>query len=662
MTRCALLFASTFLFSGHADAQSKPQPDDIVVTGAYDRSQVDILQSTSVLTAEDLQRDMRATIGDTLLRLPGVSATGFAPGASRPVIRGQQGERVRVLTDGIGSIDASNTSADHAVAGETLTAERVEVLRGPATLLFGSSGIGGVVNIIDNRIPGSLQREDLRGAATAVFGSAAMERGVSATLNAKVSPGVVLHADGSYRKSGDVRIGGPTISRPLAQALGEDRADFPARTLANSDFAVKSFGVGATGYTNGGDDFLGVAVSRFLTNYGSPIEKAVRIDLRQTRVDVKGGLAMADGFFEKAKLRFGWANYQHQEIDTGSVGTTFLNKGWETRVELVQRPHGIWRGAMGLQYAKRDFAAIGDESFVPPNLTQQLGLFTLQEFDLAPLKLESSARFERTAAEAQTISISRSFNTFNASVGGTYEFSDSFKAGIALTRAVRAPAAEELFANGPHIATGVFEVGDTRLRPEKSWNAELNFHLHTEQLDLHGAIYHSWFKDYVFEQLTGNVKKGLPIAQFAQAEARYSGLEVQGRFKVHEKDGHTLSLDFTGDYVRATNSTSKSPLPRIPALRLLGGVHYETDRFDVGGEVEWANKQTRVAAFELPTDSYTCVNVSATWRPRGKESGVSLILDASNLLDAEIRRHASFTKDLVPASGRDIRLNVRYSF
>jgi iron complex outermembrane recepter protein len=662
MMKYILLLTSAAFFPAFALAQSKSKMDDIVVTGAYHRSQIDILQSTSVMKAEDLQRDMRATIGDSLLRLPGVSATGFAPGASRPVIRGQQGERVRVLTDGIGSIDASNTSADHAVAGETLTAERVEVLRGPATLLFGSSGIGGVVNIIDNRIPGTLQGESYRGAATAVFGSAANERGASATLNAKISPGVVLHADGSYRKSDDMRIGAPAISRPLAKALGVDRADVTARRLLNSDFEVKSFGVGATGYTNDGDDFLGIAASRFMTNYGSPIEEAVRIDLKQTRVDLKAGLTVESGFFETVKLRFGWADYKHQEVDAGTVGTTFLNKGWEARAELVQRQHGFWHGALGLQYAKRDFAAIGEESFVPPNLTQQFGLFTLQEFNLDPLKLEASARFEHSQAESKEIDVARSFNTFNASFGGTYGFSEGFKLGAALTRAVRAPAAEELFANGPHIATGVFEVGDVRLRPEKSWNAELNFHIHNAKLEMHGAVYHSWFKDYVFEQLNGDVQDGLPVAQFAQAEARYFGLELQSRFKAYQNAGRSVSFDLTGDYVRATNATSQSPLPRIPALRLLGGVRFETDILDAGAEVEWANKQNRVAAYELPTDSYTTVNASVTWRPLGKEAGVALILEGNNLFDAEIRRHASFTKDRVPASGRDVRISARWSF
>jgi iron complex outermembrane recepter protein len=654
---CAVALLPTF-----ALAQTSPETDDIVVTGAYARSQVDILQSTSVLKAEDLQRDIRATIGDTLLRLPGISATGFAPGASRPVIRGQQGERVRVLTDGIGSIDASNTSADHAVAGETLTAERVEVLRGPATLLFGSSGIGGVVNIIDNRIPGSLQSADFRGAATAVFGSAATERGISATLNAKVSPGVILHADGSYRKSNNLRIGGPAISKQLAEAVGEDRADFTDRTLANSDMSVKSFGVGATGYANEGDDYFGAVVSRFLTDYGSPIEEAVRIDLKQTRVDMKGGLTINDGFFETAKLRFGWADYQHQEIEEGEVGTTFLNKGWESRLELVQRAQGPWRGAMGLQYAKRDFAAIGEESFVPANLTQQLGLFTLQELDLTPLKLEASARFEHSTAEAQTLGINRSFNSFNAALGSAYEFANGLQVGVNLTRAVRAPSAEELFANGPHVATGVFEIGDADLRLEKSWNAELHFHAHSDRLELHGALYHSWFTDYIFEAFTGEVEDDLPVVQFGQTDVRYLGFELQGSFAVYKSDSRTVSLELTADYVRATNSLTKSPLPRIPALRLLGGVRYETDRFDIGGEVEWAAKQNRTAAFELPTDSYTNVSLSATWRPLGKEAGLALIMQANNLLNAEIRRHASFTKDLVPSAGRDIRASARFSF
>ncbi len=643
-------------------AQPSTRADDIIVTGSYSRSQLDILQSTSILKAEELQGSLRATIGDTLLRLPGVSATSFAPGASRPVIRGQQGERVRVLTDGIGSIDASNTSADHAVAGDTLTAERVEVLRGPATLLFGSSAIGGVVNIIDNRIPATLQDAGLRGAATALYGSAANDWGLSATLNAKITPGLVIHADGSYRDSGDTHIGGPAISKALAVRDGLNRDDFTERKLANSDAETKSFGVGATGYTNEGDDYFGAVVSRFLTNYGSPLEESVRIDLKQTRLDMKGGLKIENGFFEQAKIRFGWADYKHQELDDGEIGTTFLNKGWETRLDLVQRAQGNWRGTIGAQYAKRDFAAIGAESFVPPNLTQQIGLFTLQEVDLSPFKLEASARYEYSKAQSDTIDVSRSFSTFNASIGGAYELLDDVQLGFNVTRAVRAPSAEELFANGPHVATGVFEIGDTRLRPEKSWNAEATFHIHQNRFKLHGAVYHSWFKNYIFEQFTGAVEDDLPVVQYSQSDARYFGVELQSHFKAYENTGRSVTLELVADYVRATNASTNTPLPRIPALRLLGSVSYSSDILDLRSEVEWTNKQTRIAAQELPTDSYTSFNIAAAWRPLGKEANMSLMLQANNLLNTEIRRHASFTKDRVPAAGRDIRVSARIDF
>jgi iron complex outermembrane recepter protein len=658
----ALLLTGLALLPAPGFAQSPPHVEDIVVTGAYDRSQIDILQSTSVLKAEELQRNLRTTIGDTLLRLPGISASSFGPGASRPVIRGQQGERVRVLTDGIGSIDASNTSVDHAVAGETLTAERVDVLRGPATLMFGSSGIGGVVNIIDGRMPATLQSAPVRGAATALFGSAASEWGVSATVNGKVAPGLVLHADGSYRKSDDTRIGGPAISKQLAAQAGLDRDSFPARTLPNSDYEVKSGGIGATAYTNEGDDFFGIVVSRFLTNYGSPIEEAVRIDLKQTRLDMKAGLSFENGFLEKAKFRFGWANYKHVEVEKAEIGTTFLNKGWEARLDLVQRTHGSWRGAFGVQYAKRDFQAIGEEAFVPRNLSQQLGLFTLQEFDLAPLKFETSARFEHVSSEAETINVNRRFNIFNASVGGSYAVLDVVKIGASLTRAVRAPSPEELFANGPHIATGVFERGDVGLEPEKSWNAELNAHVDGERFQLHGAVYHSWFTNYVFENYTGKIEADLPVVQFAQTKARYFGVELQSNITVHESAGKSVALELTGDYIRATNASTGTPLPRIPAFRLRGGVAFSSDQFDLRGDVEWVNRQSRVATFELPTDGYTSVDISANWRPLGKDAGLSLIVEANNILDAEVRRHASFTKDRVPANGRDLRLSVRYGF
>ena len=349
--RFPLLISLTLLASpSPVLADAVDGSDSIIVTGTLHRSQQDVLQGTTSLSDAQLQARLRATIGETLVSTPGVSSSSFAPGASRPVIRGLQGDRVRVLIDGIGSIDASSASADHAVAGDTLTASRVEVLRGPATLQYGSSAIGGVVNIIEGSLEPGTQPKRL---VTALYGSAATERAFAGLIEAPLSEGVKLHADASYRDSDDLKVGGPLVSRPLAQLLGIDRSQLTDRTQHNSDARTRNYGLGITLATNGGADFFGIKVGRFLTNYGSPIEETVRIDLKQTRVDAKAQLSFDDGLVEKAQWRLGWANYKHAELEGKEIGTTFKNTGWESRLDFIQTDRGGWRGAFGLQYSRR---------------------------------------------------------------------------------------------------------------------------------------------------------------------------------------------------------------------------------------------------------------------------------------------------------------------
>ena len=670
--------------------------EEVVVTGHLIR-ELDLLAGKSVLTGEELQRDIRPQIGDTLVKLPGVSATSFSPGASRPVLRGFQGERVRVLTDGIGSIDVSNTSADHAVTIDPLTAERIEVLRGPAALLYGGQAIGGAVNVIDRRIPRVVPQEGYHVDLVGVLGSAANEVSLGGAADFAVSGGLVLHVDGSWRDTGDLRAGGYILSPELRaeqleiaeEELEEGHVEEAEEALElanlrgkipNSWVEQKSAGVGLALIR---DRFnVGASVSLFDSNYGVPMrpglehhhedeeegeedghEEAapVSIALRQVRGDLRGQYEFAGGFFDNVQLRIGAADYEHTEFEGEEVGTIFNSDGVEGRLELVQRDHDGWRGATGAQYFHRNFDAVGAEAFLPANTMSQLGLFTLQEFHLGKVGIEASARAERSRAESKPVGVERSFTAVSAALGASYALAEHVELGLNLSRAERAPSAEELFSNGPHIATQAFEIGDPDLKKEKSLGAEAYFRVDRRDIEFSLTGFANWFDDFIYEAATGEEEDGLPVFRYFQRDASYYGVEGEVSAELFRHRGITFIGDVVADYVRATVK-GVGPVPRIPPLRLLAGIEALANRWDGRLEVERVAAQKRVAELETPTDGFTTVNASVAWRPWGRSNETALILSANNIFDVEARRHASFTKGFVPLAGRDIRLSARLSF
>lgn len=666
---------------------------EIVVTAPFQRQLGDALSGISVVSGEELAREMRPTIGETLTRQPGVSATSFGPNASRPVLRGFQGERVRVLTDGIGSFDVSNTSVDHAVAINPLTAKRIEVLRGPSALLFGSSAIGGVVNLLDGRIPRAMPDDAVHVEATGTYGSAAKERSGGALIEVPVADTLVLHIDGSYSKTDDLETGGFILSRPLrAEAAASDDPEVAANAtlkgkLPNSQARSWDVAGGATIIRDGGS--LGFSVSRLESRYGIPerletVEHAheegeaaeedghgheqVRLDMRQTRADLRGEVETGGGFLEKIRLRAGYADYQHDEIEPdGAIGTSFFNKGAEGRLEFVQKAQGSWRGAFGGQILVRDFRVVGEEKFLPASSTEQFGLFTLQEFDVGPAKAEFGVRYERTNVEAAADDdlgnpdIERRFSTLSGSVGASVPIADGWRFGVSLARSERAPAAEELFANGPHAGTQSFEIGDPGFTTEKSWGVEGVLRGRGPGYSLDLSVHHSWFDDYIYEFQTGEEIDELPVYQFAQADARYWGFEIEGSATLAQVGDVTIVADALADYVRA-RIVSAGPAPRIPPLRVLGGLEAQTDRINARIEAEWTNSQRRVTLFETTTPGFTMVNASLSFQPFEGNKATSIMLSANNLFDVTARRHASVLKDYAPLAGRDIRVTARVSF
>lgn len=675
---------------------------EIIVTAPFVRDRFSLTTAASVLEGDALVRETRASIGETLARQPGVSSTFFGPGASRPILRGQDAERVRVLTDGIGSFDVSNTSPDHAVAINPFLVDRVEVVRGPAALLYGSNAIGGVVNVQDRRIPREVPDEPVHFDASAFYGSAADERGGAGSLDVPLARGadgsaLVLHADGSYLKTGNYRSGGFVFSRDLraeaAEVGGEAAEDSLARgEVGNSDVESWNIGGGLSWIAADGGQ-IGFAVSHLRSDYGVPSglemdeeehgdghegdhdedheegheegahgHENVRLNVRQTRVDARALVPMA-GAFEALKFRFGFADYRHDEIeDTGEIGTSFFNQAFEGRLELVQKARGNWQGASGAQFLSRRFEAVGEEAYIPLNQTNQFGLFTLQEYDFGDVKIDGGARFESTQVSSQPLGVSRTFNTFSGSIGASVRLAEGWRLALSGTHSERAVSAEELFSSGAHAATQAFEVGDVNFRKETSNGAEAVLRGRGEGWRIEASVFFTRFRNFIFLNPTGAVEEGLPVFAYNQAGARFWGGEVDAALTLAELGETRVELTGLVDFTRADVLGDVGPVPRIPPLRLLGGAQAGGGALGGRVEVEHATAQRRVAVFEGETDAWTMVNASINWRPLGADSNTLLLLSANNIFDVETRRHTSFLKNVAPMFGRDVRLTARVSF
>jgi iron complex outermembrane receptor protein len=682
LLNCAALGALC-LASSAAVAVDEVRPDEIIVTASpIGRTVEETIIGTSVIDKEELRDQLENTIGETLRREPGISSTWFGPGASRPIIRGLGGDRISVLDGGIGSIDASATSPDHAVSVEPATAERIEIVRGAATLLYGSSAAGGVVNVISGKIPRALPEGGADGAMR--IGKSTVDDGVEAVggFDAKLfdvgAGAIVFHGEGHYRQADDFKVPGFVESERFrveedeeALLAGEPLEDHPRDIAENSLFETKGGSAGASYVFDRG--FFGLSATAGNTDYGVPghghedEEGGVSIALKQRRLDLNGEIEKDLLLFKKTKLRFGYADYEHREIEpSGEVGTTFTNEGFEGRLEFIDKTAqalgGDLNGAFGVQFKNRDFAAVGEEAFVPPTLSKQFGVFTLKELSWGAWRIEAGGRYERTSHEVEATAERRELDAFSVSGGVGFEPVDGVFFGLSGFRTERAPSTEELFSDGPHLATASFEIGDPTLDEEIGRGAEATARFGNDRIAFSVNGFYTSYKNFIYETATGDIEDDLPVFQFVGDDATFKGLEAEieaelfklGRFDVHG--------DAAFDYVRARadSASGRIDLPRIPPKSGLFGLEAKSSLFDLRGEVEWAGEQRRVGANEAPTDSHTLYNAYLTIRPFTEN--IALRVAAVNLTNEEARNHASFLKDLLPLPGRNVRISLTGTF
>ncbi len=660
-----LLFV--FLLAAPAPAPgAKPRPltEVLVTVTPLD----DVVQPVQVLDNADLLLRRAPTLGETLERQLGVSSSYFGPAASRPVVRGLGGSRVAVLANGISTLDVSDISPDHAATLEPLLVDSIEIIRGPATLQFGSAAAGGVVNVLDGRVPSTLPEAPLTGQAEIRGGTAADERAAVARLDGAVGS-FGWHVSGFDRETDDLEIPGFATADPAARFPDEPRG-----SLRNSYSESDGFNAGLSFIGDKG--FVGLGISTLDGTYGLPgpeeeeggEEEALfpgpYLDLEQTRVDVRGRYRTG-GIVESLNFLFATNDYTHTEIEpSGEPATVFDNDAWQGRIEAVHAPCSGWRGVLGVQLDSRDFAAVGEEAFIPETRTRTQGMFLTEQRGMPWGYVEAGVRVELLDHRPGASLPAYDETAVSGAIGLAWNVAGPYQLTSSLSRTERHPAAEELYANGAHIATRQFEIG-LLAEPggtadlEVSTNLDLGFARRAGSLEWLVTLFYNDIDDYIYQAVTDVEVDGLPVAPHVQADARFWGAEAELTVPLPAKRAWQSTARVFADVVFAELDDG-SDLPRIPPLRT--GLELATQRGPWGLAVDatWHAKQDRISSFQ--TDAFTLVNASATYEFAGGPFTWSLFVRGTNLTDDDARRAASFLAAYAPLPGRGLEAGFRSRF
>lgn len=631
---------------------------------------------STVLEGERLLQAQHGSLGETLDRQPGVASTWFGPGASRPVIRGLDGDRIRILRNGVGALDASSLSYDHAVPLDPNSVERIEIVRGPAALLYGGNAIGGVVNTFDNRIPDT-PIDGIHGAGELRYGGADTTRSSAGKLEAGNGT-FALHLDANSRRFNDLRIPGYARASKV-----RDAAEPGSRhRLENSDGRQDGGALGGAYHWDHG--YAGLSYSRYDSDYGSVAEPGVRLDMEQEHYGFAAQIDDLDGPFSSVKLDAGYTDYEHSEIEAGEVHTTFKNKGYEARLEARHQPLGPVEGVLGAQVSRSEFSALGEEAFVPNTDTDSVALFALERWQASDrLELSLGGRLEHTQVDPDAkgnehflaADGSSSFTAGSLSSAAVYQLDPVWSLAGNLGYTERAPTFYELYANGAHVATGAYEVGDPGLDKEKAISADLALRFDNGTHKGSVGLFYSHFRNYIGLIGSGNLREGhdhdhdhdhdhgdLPEYLYQGVRARFYGIEAQDRWQLSENRYGSFAVELSGDYTRAKNLDTGEPLPRIAPLRLNGALLWEQQNWQARLDVQHAASQRRRPDNETSTDGYTTLGASLGYRFDVGQSQWLAFVRGENLTDQTVRYSSSILRDIAPAPGRSVEVGLRTSF
>jgi iron complex outermembrane receptor protein len=610
------------------------------------RSADEIVAPVAVLAGSALDDAKGVSLGETVSSIPGVQTSALGTAVGRPVIRGLDGPRVAVLENGLSSQDVSNVSQDHAVTLEPFLADQIEVLKGPATLLYGSGAIGGVVNVVDGRVPEKAPDNGFTGRAEMRHDS--VSDGNTGLLRLDAGDDrFAIHVDGMHRDNEDY--------------------DIPGGTLANSAVKTTSGAVGASLLGSWG--YVGLAVSRFMDLYGSPAEPGdaaegedpVDIKMAQTNYTLKGGLVQPFDGIAKIEFNLGHGAYQHVEYEGDTPGTTFSTTSNQGRLVVTHEALAGWQGAFGVQTQHRQFSAVGEETFVPATTTSGVGVFLTEQRDFGPVNVELGARHDRQTVDPID-GPRREYSPNSFSAGIAWRFAERWHVSMNLDHAERAPSEEELFANGPHEASNTFEIGSD-LGKEKSNQAELGLHFHGDVAEGKVAVYYNKYNNFIYLADTSLVQDDLPVRTWSQNDATFRGAEAEATFHLSKGTSGNWDLRVFGDTVRATLSDGGGNVPRIPSGRVGSTLSWTADSLRASvGAIRYM-KQDKVADFETDTAGYTLVNAHVAWTfVNDDRSQWEAFVDGNNLTNQTARPATSLFKDVAPLPGRNVSVGVRAYF
>lgn len=628
----------------------------------------ELVVPVSVLNGRELSLRRESTLGETLNGIPGVTATQFGPNASRPVIRGLDAERVRIMQNGIGILDASSLSFDHAVGIDPLIIEQIDVVRGPAALLYGGSAVGGVVNAIDHRIPTEAVN-GIIGRAETRFGGPQNQRNGAAVVdfgNERLS----VHLDAYKRKTDDLDIPGYAVSSRKNRADGTARENKGKLLNSSSDADGGAIGASLT-FDNG---YVGVSYSTLNNNYGTTFVEDgedIRIDMTSDRWDIASEFSELGNIINRVKFKLSHTDYEHKELEGSEVGTTFNNHGIQGSLEAAHGAIAGVNGVIGYQFTDTDFSALGEEAFVPSVNTETQALYVYEELPIASNankqhKITFGARFGHDSVNSKTdanfgTGQNKSFSPNSFALGGIYQLNDTWSVATNLSHNERAPSYFELFAGGVHVATGQFEQGDTNLEKERSNGIDTQLRWKQGNHSFNIGAYATRFSNFIALLNTGNVfidgAETFDIVNFEAVPATFKGLELEAKWQATDN----LRLNLRGDYVHAKDTRNNEYLPRISPFRLGSGLEYTKNRFNFKLDILHAFNQSNTAENELATDGYTNVSALVAYKLPIK-ANIELFAKANNLLDDEIREHASFLKDVSPAGERSLLIGARADF
>mgnify|MGYP000203045490 FL=1 len=672
---CALFFMFTFPAVA-ADKGTLTIPTTAVTGNPLGVGSDQMVVPISILNGRELSLKRENTLAETLNSIPGVSNSSFGPSVGRPMIRGMDSDRIKILQNGVNNLDASNLSFDHGVSIDPLIIEQIDVIRGPATLLYGGGAVGGVVNAIDHRIPKE-KFEGITGRGEVRYGGANLEQSNAAVVDVGTG-NFVMHFDAYNRDAKNLKIPGNALSarkstsrswNPATPGYGSYTGDHGTNKLINSQSETKGGAIGASMIFDRG--YAGVSYAKHQTQYGSPLESAVSIDMDNDRFDFASEIRDLGTFFDRAKFRAAYTDYMHKEIEGGAINTTFKNQGVDGTFELGHQPILGIKGVMGLQFESGKFQALGAEAFVPSSKTNSQSAYLYEELPINQHKVTFGLRHGEHDVDSKGggnfTAANKSFKTNNGAIGGLYTLNSQWSLAGNLSHNERAPSYFELYANGVHAATGAYEQGQTNLKIEESNGLDGQIRWKTGQDSLTLGAYSTKFSNYIglissdaHNAGTQNYKPSI----FTGIKAEFKGVELEGKSMLTDN----LQLNVRGDYVDAKDKTNGGYVPRISPLKLGVGLKYEFDRFGARLDVLHAFKQDRVAinynyiaGKELITDAYTNISMMATYK-LPTQYNLEAFTKANNLLDEEIREHASFLKDIAPMGRRSIMFGLRGDF